>query len=147
VCNNNHTERRVIMIEIRKHPDVEAALYISGLGLKLPEDHSWIIVSERFSEDEIESSQDLASAFNTGLIEMRIDGDYSNAPGWYLNAYTRAVHIPVELLEDNDLAVVQALQNLKAAAHPIMWAIVRIGLFEAEKQGQDRSTVLDMLLL
>lgn len=133
------------MIEVRKHPDFEAALYISGLGLKLPEDHSWVFISDRFSVDEIEGSQNLANAFKERLIEMRVDGDYNDVPSWYLEAYAEAVRIPTELLEDNELAVIQKLRNLKAAAHPLVWAVVRSGLFSEESVGQGRSAVFELL--
>lgn len=133
------------MIQIRKHPDVEAALYISGLDVKLPADHSWVTISSRFSVDEIEGSKNLEDALKVGFIEMRIDGDYSDAPSWFLESYADAVRIPVEVLDDNELTAVQKLESLKASAHPIMWAIIRSELFNVESEGRNRPNVLNML--
>lgn len=133
------------MIEVRKHPNVTEALYISDVGLKLPGDHSWVVISDRFSVDEIEGSKDLQGAYKMGLIEVRVDEEYEETPSWVLEMYSNAVRVPVELLEDNEIAAVQRLGNLKASAHPIMWAIIRLGLFDKESEGQNRSAVLDAL--
>lgn len=134
------------MIEIRKHPEVTAALYISDLSIKLPQDHDWVIISNRFSAEEIASSQNIAEAFQAGLIELRVTGDYSDVPEWYLATYAPVVRIPTELLQDNGLTVISKLQNLKEAAHPIMWAIVRSGLLYEESNGQNRPDVFDVLV-
>lgn len=134
------------MIEIRKHPDVTAALYVSDLSMKLPEDHSWIVISDRFSIDELERSQNLAEAFESGLIEIQVRGDYTDIPSWYLEMYKAVVRVPTELLDDDGSSVVQSLQNLKEDAHPIMWSIICLGLLESESQGQGRSNILNMLV-
>jgi hypothetical protein len=134
------------VIEIRKHPSIRESLYVTGLGLKLPEDYSWVTLSGRFSADEVESSVNLKKAFQSGLVEMRVDGDYHDAPSWFLEPYAANVRIPMGLLDDNELAAVQKLGNLKAAAHPLMWAIIRSELFNRECLGKNRLAVLNVLL-
>lgn len=134
------------MVEIRKQPEVTAALYISDLNIKLPENHGWMPISNRFSTEEIANSRNLADAFKAGLIGLRIIGDYNDAPEWYLAVYAGLVNVPTELLQADSLTVINKLQNLKEAAHPIMWAIVRSGLLDEECRGQNRPDVFAALL-
>jgi hypothetical protein len=134
------------MIEIRKHPNVTASLHISGLGLKLPEDGSWVFISSRFSPSDIASSKDLKSAFELGLIEMRIVGDYRDAPDWFFKVYASGVRIPVEILENTEAVTLQEVHRLHSSAHPLMWCILRSGLFTAECSGNNRSAILNELM-
>lgn len=134
------------MIEIRKHSNITTSLYISDLGMKLPDDYSWVAISDYFSADQIESSKNLVEALKTGFIEMRVEGEYVEIPSWYLAMCAPAVRIPTELLDDDTYSAVQNIQSLRGAAHPVMWSIIQTGLLEAENQGQCRSDILNALM-
>lgn len=133
------------MIKIRKHLDVRQSLHISSMGLKLPEDFSWVGLSPRYSLDEIAEARDLKTAFELGLIEVEITGDYQDAPNWYIDAFVDNVRVPEEILDKTEQKAVECIARLRKDAHPIVWTIVRPRLYMAELFHGNRPEVLESL--
>lgn len=133
------------MIEIRVAPEVESSVHISGLNLRLPGNHSWIILLTHLWTGSGEGADDLQDAFEQGLIEVRIS-DQEIYPDWYLDVLAENVRAPVELLEvaDEDTVVKQLVQ-LREHSHPVMWAIMRRGLYAQEIEGTERLAVINCL--
>ena len=133
------------MIAIRTPEDVESAVWISKLNLRLPADHGWIVLPMGFWSGDAEDSEDLEHAFEQGLIEVRITGQRMY-PAWYLNVIAVNVRTPSELLEDtNEAAVLSRLGVFRKDAHPALWAIACKELYMQELTGRNRSAVVQFL--
>jgi len=133
------------MIEIRVAPEIESSVHISELSLRLPGDHSWVVLPTSLWVGSGEGADDLRDAFEQGLIEVRAQ-DQDVYPDWYLDVIAENVRIPVELLEEGDAeAVVKLLTQLREHAHPVVWAIIRRALYVQEIEGAKRFAVVNYL--
>lgn len=132
------------MIEIRTPPSIESVVWISGLKLRLPSDHSWVALPVDYWMGAAEGSADLFSAFERGLIEVKIS-DQPLYPDWYLNVLAPSVRVPEELLEEGEDVALEHLSRLRVDAHPAIWAILRRELFTCELSGRNRERVVGFL--
>lgn len=133
------------MIDIRVAPEIKSSVHISELGLRLPGNHSWVVLSTNLWIGSGEGADDLRDAFEQGLIEVRVQ-DQEVYPDWYLDVIAENVRIPVELLEEGDEdAVVKRLTQLREQAHPAMWAVIRRALYVQELEGANRFAVIHYL--
>jgi len=120
-------------------------VWISGPKLRLPADHSWVVISVNYWTGDDAGSDDLYSAFERGLIEVKVK-DQSMYPDWYLNVIAPNVRIPEEFLEETEQAALEHLSRLRADAHPALWAILRRELFTRELSGRNRELIVGFLV-
>lgn len=132
------------MIEIRTPSGVESTVWISSLKLRLPANHSWVAIPVSYWMGDDAGSDDLYSAFERGLIEVKIEGQ-SVYPDWYLNVIAPNVRIPEEFLEEGESATLEHLSRLRADAHPALWAILRREFFTRELSGRNREHIVGFL--
>lgn len=132
------------MIKIRTPEGVETVVWISKLKLRLPADHSWVAIPVSYWMGDDIGSEDLYSAFERGLIEVRVK-DQVVYPDWYLNVLTPSVRVPEEFLEEDTDAVIEHLAKLREDAHPALWVILRRELFTRELSGSNREHVIGFL--
>ena len=134
------------MLEIRKSPNNRTSVHINGLDIRLPMNGSWLSLA-RFPLPVLEESANLKLAFENDLIEMRVtDNDYRNVPSWFLRSYEDSVKVPTEILEKGEEVVLKYLAKIKQDAHPIMLAILRTKLLQAEAAKQKREKVVAAIL-
>lgn len=132
------------LIAIRTPPSVDSTVLISSLNLRLPANHSWVIIPTNFWTGSDEGSADLYSAFERGLIEVKVEGQFEY-PDWYLNVLTPNVRIPEEFLEEGDDETLSHMARLRKDAHPAIWAILRREFFTRELLGRNRESVTSFL--
>ncbi len=132
------------MISIRTPQSVDSTVLVSSLNLRLPADHSWVYIPVNYWVGDDEGSVDLYSAFERGLIEVKID-DQSEYPDWYLNVLVPNVRIPEEFLEEEENVTLVHLSRLRKDAHSAIWAILRREFFTRELSGRNRENVVEFL--
>ena len=132
------------MIKIRTPEGVETTVWISKLKLRLPANHSWVVIPVSYWMSDDTGSEDLYSAFERGLIEVEIKAQ-TVYPDWYLNVLTPNVRVPEEFLEEDTDAAIEHLSKLREDAHPALWAILRRELFTRELSGRNREHVISFL--
>lgn len=132
------------MIAIRTHPSIDSTVLVSGPKLRLPTDHSWVVLPVNYWTGDDEGSADIYSAFERGLIEVRIE-DQIEYPDWYLNVIAPNVRIPEEFLEEEENITLNHLRRLRKDAHSAIWAILRREFFTRELSGRNRGSVVEFL--
>jgi len=133
------------MVEIRSALEVDSSVHISEMNLRLPNDHSWVVLPTNLWIGSGDGADDLRDAFEQGLIEVRVQ-DQDVYPDWYLDVLAENVRVPTELLDpDDDVEVVAQLTQLREHTHPAMWAIIRKELYVQEIEGANRTAVADYL--
>jgi len=91
-----------------------------------------------------EGSEDLYSAFDRGLVEVRVTGQ-TVYPDWYLNVLAPKIRVPEELLDESEEAVMEHLSRFREDAHAAVWAILRREMYSLEISGQNRTRVVEFL--
>lgn len=132
------------MIEIRAPLSVETSVWISFPKLRLPSDHSWIVIPTDFWMGDDAGSDDFYKAFERGLIEVRVQGQ-SMYPDWYLNVIAPSVRIPEEFLKEEEDTTLEHLSRLREDAHPAIWTILRREFFTRELSGGNRERIVKFL--
>jgi hypothetical protein len=132
------------MVEIRRHPDIRSAVYITGFDIRIPADGSWLEIIN-YTKSKLEKLDCLKQAYEKDLIELRTD-NYDEVPSWFFDAYRGNVRIPNTLLKGDVIEVLSRVKKLKKEAHPIMWYILKSELFNIEMNNSARTLILSELM-
>jgi len=132
------------MIEIRRHPDIRSAVYITGFNMRIPADGSWLEITG-YTKLQLEKLDCLKQAYEKDLIELRTD-DYNTVPSWFFDAYRCNVKIPNTVLKGDTIEVLSRIKKLKQDSHPIMWYILKSELFNVEMHNSARNIILVELM-
>lgn len=132
------------MIKIRTPEAVVAAVWITSLNMRLPSDHSWVILPVKYWTGDDDGASDLYDAFDRGLIEVSV-ADQGVYPSWYLEVLAPNVRVPEEVLAEAEDVVVEYLTEFHRGAHAAIWAIVRKGLYAREMAQLKRDSVIHLL--
>ena len=132
------------MLEIRRHPDIRSAVYITGFNMRIPADGGWLEITG-YTKNQLEKLDCLKQAYEKDLIELRTD-DYNTVPSWFFDAYRCNVKIPNTVLKGDAIEVLSSIKKLKKGSHPIMWHILRSELFNIEMNNSARNIILGGLM-
>jgi hypothetical protein len=133
------------LLEIRKNPEVRSTVYITDINLKVPADGSWMPIPITVTKNMLENSNNLKQAYEYGLIDINVQGSYSQVPDWYYDPYHNHVKVPVNILKGKEQDVLHIIEQYRKDAHPIMWYIIRTGLLIQEAKTFNRPLVLAAL--
>jgi hypothetical protein len=132
------------LIEIRRHPDIRSAVYITGFDMRIPADGSWLEIIN-YNKSKLEKLDCLKQAYEKELIELRTD-NYDEVPSWFFDAYRNNIKIPNTVLKGDVIEVLNRVKRLKKDSHPIMWYILKQELFNIEMNNSARTLILSELM-
>jgi len=132
------------MLEIRRHPDIRSAVYITGFNMRVPADGSWLEITG-YTKIQLEKLDCLKQSYEKDLIELRTD-NYDEVPSWFFDAYRCNVKIPTTVLKGDVIEVLDRIKKLKETSHPIMWYILKSELFNIEFNNSARNIILKELM-